>query len=131
MCAARGIAGVALLTLTGCAVEDVGDHPATADCAGQVRLAGAVYTAYGYTETRGARYAAADEADCQDNGEDVAGSVFPAHPRTVTTWRFPGYSPETVVGVRFDADTLAVFFAESVPAGERDRVLRAFRDQAG
>lgn len=66
----------------------------------------------------------ADRADCDDVGEDAAGSVFPDNPERVTTWSFRGYPTEEVLGVRFDHDAFAVFVADAVPDAERERIFR-------
>ena len=113
----------------GCAADgggasDVSGSEAAAKCAPQIRLAGVVYTGYGYTERAATRHTVADEADCQDVGKDAAGLVFPDHPRQVTTWTFKGFPPEKVVGIRFDHGSYTVFVAESVPHREGDRILR-------
>lgn len=57
-------------------------------------------------------------------GEDAAGSVFPDNARQVTAWRFDGYSPERVLGVRFGDDQFAVFVADSVGPEESERIRR-------
>lgn len=125
--AAGGIGIVLAFAALGCTSYDTDASTGAADCAAQLRLDGVVYTSYGYTERQALRYAAADAAECHDVGEDAAGSVFPEHPRQVTTWTFRGYPPEEVVGVRFDADAFAVYVADSVPSAERERIFRELR----
>ena len=92
-----------------------------------VRADGIVYTSYGYSDRKATRYSVADQADCQDLGEDAAGSVFPEDPEQVTTWAFRGYPTDRVVGVRFDRDSFAVFVSDSVSDTERDRIYRDLR----
>jgi hypothetical protein len=104
----------------GCSAS--GGSETSGDCQAQLRADGTVYTSYGYTERSATKFSSADEADCEDVGEDAAGSVFPEHPRQVTTWVFPGYPPEEVLGVRLDQDSFAVFVADSVSPEERDRI---------
>lgn len=43
---------------------------------------------------------------------------------------FRKYSPEKVLGVRFNPDSLAVFVADSVPPEERDRIYRGLASEA-
>ncbi|MDO9354340.1 MAG: DUF6281 family protein, partial [Solirubrobacteraceae bacterium] len=113
-------------TLSGCSGGGGGSQTSR-DCSAQVRADGIVYTSDGYTGRNASRHSVADQADCDDVGEDAAGSVFREHPRQVATWRFPGYPPEEVVGVRFDTNSFAVFVAESVPDAERERIYRDLR----
>lgn len=108
--------------VSGCS-EDRGS-PTSGDCSAQVRAGGITYTSDGYTDRKASRHAVADRAECEDVGEDSAGSVFPEHPQQVTTWSLRGYPPHEVVGVRFDHDSFAVFVADSVPDAERERILR-------
>ena len=118
---------------SGCAADgggnasDIDGGAGAARCTPQIRLAGVVYTGYGYTERAATRHTAADEADCQDVGKDAAGLGFPDHRRQVATWTFKGFPPEKVVGVRFDRGSYTVFVAESVPHREGDRILRALK----
>ena len=83
---------------------------------------GVVYTSHGMTDRRASEYSTAEEADCQDVGQDAAGSVSPEQPHHVTTWEFPGYSPATVLSVRYGEDSFGVFLAESLGPDERERV---------
>ena len=107
---------------TACSGES---SPQTArDCSSQVRADDIVYTSHGYTGREARRHSVAEAAECHDVGEDAAGSVFPEEPRHVTTWWFPGYPPEQVLGVRFDKHSFAVFVADSVPLAERERIWR-------
>ena len=94
----------------------------SADCAAQVRADDVVYTSNGMTERQASRYGSAEQADCEDVGEDPAGSVFPDNPDKVTTWTFDGYPPAKVLGVRYDRGFLGVFIADSVPAEEAERL---------
>ncbi|MCD6638990.1 MAG: DUF6281 family protein [Nocardioides sp.] len=111
--------------VSGCS-EDGGSE-SSGDCSAQVRADGIVYTSHGYTERKASRHSVADQAVCEDVGEDAAGSVFPEHPQQVTTWSFRGYPPEVVLGVRSDKDSFAVFVADSVPDAERERIYRDLR----
>ena len=110
------------LVVTGCAGS--GGSQISSDCQAQVRADGVVYTSYGYTERRASRHAAADRADCDDVGEDAAGSVFAENAEQVSTWSFRGYPPDEVLGVRFDESSYEVFVADSVPDAERERIFR-------
>lgn len=111
-------------TVSGCSA---GGSQTSGDCSAQVRADGIVYTSHGYTERKASRHSVADQADCDDVGEDAAGSVFGEHPQQVTTWAFRGYPPEDVVGVRLDKYSFAVFVADSVPDAERERIYRDLR----
>lgn len=111
--------------VSGCSGD--GGSQTSSDCSAQVRADGIVYTSHGYTERKASRHSVADQADCEDVGEDAAGSVFPEHPQQVTTWSFRGYPPEEVLGVRSDKNSLAVFVADSVPDAERERIYRELR----
>ncbi len=75
--------------VSGCSGDD--SPQSTADCEAQVRAGDTVYTSYGFTERNAARHSVAERADCEDVGEDVAGSVFSENPQQVNTWSFPGY----------------------------------------
>lgn len=109
--------------VTGCSGDD--GSQATADCSARVRADDIVYTSYGFTERNATKHSVAEQADCDDVGKDAAGSVFSGKDsKQVTTWSFPGYPPEEVVGVRFDKDSLAVFVADSVPNAERERIFK-------
>lgn len=108
--------------VTGCAGS--GGSQTSGDCQAQVRADGIVYTSYGYTERKASRHSAADRADCDDVGEDAAGSVFPDNPEQVDTWSFRGYPTDEVLGVRVDEGSFAVFVADSVPDAERERIFR-------
>jgi hypothetical protein len=112
-------------TADGGKVSEVDGSVGAGRCAPQIRLAGVVYTGYGYTERAATRHAVADEADCQDVGKDARGSVFPDDPRQVTTWTFKGFPPEKVVGVRFERGSYSVFVAETVPDREGARIFRS------
>jgi hypothetical protein len=116
-----------LLGVTGC--TGGGASPTSADCSAQVRADGIIYTSHGYTKRSATKFSSAEEADCHDVGPDAAGSVFPDSPRHVTTWRFARYPTAKVLGVRSgNADSFAVFVADSVPPAERDRI---YDDLAG
>ena len=97
------------------------------DCTQQIRAGGVVYASNGYSRQDVTRYATAEQAECDDIGKDAAGSVFPEHPRHVTTWTFAGYPSEHVLGVRFDKSSVAVFVADTVPRAEAERIYMALR----
>jgi hypothetical protein len=109
--------------VSGCSTH--GGAQTSRDCQAQVRIDGIVYTSYGHTQRKASRHSVADRADCDDVGEDAAGSVFPEDPQQVPTWSFAAYPPSEVVGVRFDKDSLAVFIADSVPDPERERIIQS------
>lgn len=123
---------------------------ATEYCSAHVRVAGVVYTSYGYTKRKATRYTAADwgtpwpstswrAGQCLDVGvgQEAVGSFFPDprevhgypaypwRPPRVTAWRFDRYSPKQVLGVRSDEGSFAFFVADSVTSHERDRISRA------
>ncbi len=67
----------------------------------------------------------ADEAECQDDGLDPAGIVFPENPRQVAVWSFAEYSPDDVLAVRFNQEySFAVFVNASVPQPRADAIVR-------
>jgi hypothetical protein len=74
----RGAIVIISLTLSfvvsGC-LGDGGSQTAS-DCSAQVRAAGIIYTSHGYTDRKASRHSVADRADCDDSGEDAAGSAF-------------------------------------------------------
>ena len=127
--AAGGFVVALALAATGCGVDNSNTATSTADCADQVRLRGVVYTSYGFTDHAATRYAAADQAECQDTGKDPRGSTFPDSPDQVATWTFRGYPPDKVLGVRHGESSFAVFVAETVQRSERDRIFRALTDE--
>lgn len=106
------------------------DNTVAADCQGQIRIGDEIFTSYGYTKREATRQGVADQADCQDVGKDAAGSVFPEDPQHVPTWRFDGYSPDKVLGVRLGRDGFHVFVVDSVPLEERARILAALSHPA-
>jgi hypothetical protein len=116
------------LGLASCSAD--GESATSGDCQIQVGADGTSYTSYGHTRRSALRYSSADEADCEDVGEDADGSVFPEHPRQVTTWAFSGFSPVKVLGVRIDQESFVVFVADSVPPEERDRIYRNLAEEA-
>lgn len=123
----RSLPVLAAMVLGGCSMDSGSET--SSDCASQVRADGVVYTSYGHTEHSATEFSSAEEADCDDVGDDAAGSVFPEEPRQVTTWAFPQYPPEDVLGVRFDQDTFAVFVADTVPPEKRDRIYKALANE--
>jgi Family of unknown function (DUF6281) len=112
---------VTVIAVGGCA-ESRGQQT-TGDCSVQVRADGIVYTSHSYTERPARKYSVAEEADCQDVGQEPAGSAFPETPRRVVTWTFYGYPPAKVLGVRDGTGSFAVFVADSVASSERERIL--------
>ena len=114
--------------VTGCA--GAGSHTA-GDCSAQVRADGVVYTSHGYTERNATEHSTAEEADCEDVGQDAAGSVFPESPHRVTTWTFARYPAAKVLGVWSGKGSFAVFVADSVPPEERERIYEDLASGAG
>ena len=115
---------VLALTAVGCSQEQQAGTT-EADCSSQVRFQGVKYTSYGYTDRDATRHAVVDKAECHDEGKDAPGSVFPENPKRVAAWRFEGYAPNQVLGVRFDEDRFAVHVADSVPRSESERIFKA------
>jgi Family of unknown function (DUF6281) len=113
---------VTVVAVGGCAERE--GQQTSRDCSAQVRADGIVYTSQGYTERKAHKYSLADEADCQDVGSDVDGSVFPETPRQVATWTFKGYPAAKVLGIRLGAGSFAVFIADSVASKERKRIYQ-------
>lgn len=85
-------------------------------------LDGVVYVEAGFSEHNAARVGKADEADCEDVGEDARGSVFPDDPRQVTVWAFEGLDPRRVIGLRQGDGTFRYLIAERVPKSETARI---------
>lgn len=102
---------------------------AAADCGAQIRRGEQVYTGYAYTDRVGVELGKAETAECHDVGEDAEGSVFSADPPQVTIWSVEGYSPDDLVAVRFDDDLFQVFFSESLPAEEVERIAEDLSDE--
>ena len=95
-----------------------------ADCQGQIRVDGATFTSYGSAQRDATAHGTADQAECDDTGQDPGGgSVFPDNPQQVETWRFDGYPPAEVLGVRVGGSGFEVYVADSLPDHERDRIL--------
>ena len=121
-----------LLATSGCGDPTGGGSAGTADCPDRIRCEGAVFTSYGYTSRAGRGHGSALEAVCEDTGNDARGSVFTDESRLVATYRFAGYPPSEVLGVKIGRiDGLAVFVADSVSAEERDRIYRELERPEG
>jgi len=124
-----GVVTVAALTLyLGLTCCSTAGSNGASDCDTQVRVDGITYTSVGIAEHEATKFSTAELADCDDVGKDARGSVFPEHPRPVNTWKFPGYPPSEVVGIRFEHDSLAVLVADSIPREERNQI---FEDLGG
>lgn len=117
------------VAVAGCSTA--GESSAANDCQGQVRVGDIVYTSLGLTDREASRFSTAEVADCDDVGPDPQGNVFPEHPRLVQTWRFAGYPTDEVIGVRLDQDSFNVYFADSVPRGEADRITEELESADG
>ena len=113
--------GLVLVAAAGCA--QAGPRSA-ADCPDRVRFDDIVCTSYGATERAATPHATADQADCEDTGQDPQGSVFPDDPTQVRTWTFDGYPATQVLGVEYGVDSYGVFIADTVPVDERDSILK-------
>ena len=103
--------------------QDCADATQDLDCTSVIRFEGITYSGYGYTETAAIQHGTADEADCDDEGPDACGSVFPDDPRQVAVFTFRGYPPDRVLGAR-SGKKLEVFVAASVPRAQGERILR-------
>ena len=113
-----------MLLLVGLATSGCQEAATTAvDCQAQIRVDGATFTSYGSTQREAKRHGTADQAECHDTGLEPAGSVFSAEPPQMETWRFDGYPPAEVLGVRSVRDSFEVYVADSLPDDERDRIL--------
>ncbi len=95
-----------------------------------MRADGAIYTSLGRIQHSAILYSSADEADCEDVGENADGSVFPEHPRQVRTWAFSGFPPEKVLGVRANRDSFAVLFADTMSPEQRDQIYQDLAEEA-
>ena len=113
------LALVTALAAAGC--QDAATE--AADCQGQIQVDGATFTSYGSAQRDATAHGTADQAECDDTGQNPAGSVFPDDPQQVETWRFAGYPPAEVLGVRSGGDGFEVYVADSLPDDERDRIL--------
>ena len=94
----------------------------TADCSNQVRFDGTVYTGYAFTDREATEVGVADKAECLDVVEDAQGPVFGDDPEQVDVSSFEGYSPDEVVGVRFDDQRYEVYFADSLSSIDIERI---------
>ena len=112
-------ASAALAALAGCS----GGGDTEADCAEQVRLDGVVYTGWSVTKRDAQPLGDAERASCDDTSREASGSYFADSPESVPVWSFEGYSPDEVLGVRFDKESYTIFIAESLPDGDRDSLL--------
>jgi hypothetical protein len=113
------------LILAGCADSADRDGHAEAECTPQIRMDGVSYRGAGYTNREATKLGTADEAECQDDGLDPAGIVFPENPRQVAVWSFAEYSPDDVLAVRFNQEySFAVFVNASVPQPRADAIVR-------
>ena len=110
--------------LTASAVAGCASGGGSADCDAQIRSGNIVYTARGFTEIPAAKHGEAEVASCDDNGEDASGAYFPDDASRVTTWEFEGFSPDDVLGVRFEEGTLSVYVSDSVSLDERERLIK-------
>jgi hypothetical protein len=124
----KGIPVAAALTfvVAGCA-GDTTAPGSEAECTPQIRVDGVIYSAYDYTEHGATKYGVADEADCEDEGREASGSVFPDAPQQVAVWTFGDYSSDQVLGVRFGEDSFTVFISDSVEPDEAERIAQALR----
>ncbi len=95
------------------------DRSTAGDCDAKLRIDQAVYVAYSVTDTRpSAQFQMADEATCEDVGENSRGAVFGVNPPQLQTWSFSSYDPDEVLGARL-GDSWRVFFNESLSEGKR------------
>ena len=116
---------VLALSTSACDGLPGGGSSGAADCSSQIKSDGAVFSSHGYTDHSGSEYGAALEAECEDVGENARGSVFIDKSRRVTTYRFVGYPPAQVLGVRYSqVEGYAVFVADSVSRKDRDRIYQ-------
>lgn len=118
----HGAAWAVVLTAVAAGCGSTEDGGVAADCSSQIRVDDTVYTSYGFTDRHGTTYESADQASCEDVGEDARGSVFTDEPPQVATWTFRGYPSDEVLGVRFDADSFEVYVADSVAPADRERI---------
>ena len=100
----------------------------SADCSNQVRFEGKVYTGYAFTERVGTELGVAEKAECHDVGEDAEGSVFGDDPPEVKVWSFEGFSPDEIVGVRFDDQQFEVYLADSLAPADIERISEELSD---
>ncbi len=107
--------------------SDPGQSSATgaADCQQGVRYDGVVYLELGYLDQEGAGVLGeAVLAECDDQGEDPSGVVFPADARSVDVVQVEGAEPQEAVGRATD-DGLQVFVSATLGDRERDRLEAA------
>jgi hypothetical protein len=96
-----------------------------ADCQQGLRYDGVVYVEVGFLEQEGAgALGEAVLAECDDQGEDPSGIVFPEDAPNVEVVQVEGAEPAEAVGRATD-DGLQVFVSETLGDQERERVRAA------
>ena len=113
------VAAVVALLAAGCSDgQGSDDDPdgatgGAAECQPMVRFEGTIYLNAAYSSEQVTQVGMADNANCDDNGEDARGAFFPPNPRQVEGSAFEGIPTSDVIGVR-QGDLLGVFVSENV-----------------
>ena len=89
------------------------------DCAAQLRYEGVSYTAYRLTKVQPSRLGDAQRV-CGRSPQRIGEGP-------VTVWRFPGLPATQVLGTASANGRFAIYVADSVPPGERSRIVAALR----
>lgn len=120
-----------MLLTSGCSPE--GQPVVASDCEAQIRFSGLTYTANESTDRSATEYRTAEKAACRDTQEDSDGSHFPESPQRVATWRFAGFPPSQVLGVRpAGQGSYQVFVADTVDPSQRAKIhLSLTNDERG
>jgi Family of unknown function (DUF6281) len=119
---------VIVSVLAGCGGGQSSDDPdggtpqVAAECTPAVRFQGTIYTGAASSAEPVTQVGMADEASCDDVGEDLRGTYFPPNPRQVNVWAFKGIPTTEVIGVR-QGDLLGVFVSDAVPEVRAARLV--------
>lgn len=114
------IAGILVVLIGGCADKSRG----SSDCGSAIRHDGIVYVEAGFVKGPAQPLGQADDASCDDMGEDAQGAYFPADPRRVEVSSFEGQDTAEVLGVLGSDGRYRVFVAEDEDPDEKLRAVR-------
>ena len=93
-----------------------------AECQPMVRFEGTIYLGTAYSSEQVTQVGMADDANCDDNGEDARGAFFPPNPRQVEVSAFEGIPTSEVIRVR-QGDLLGVFVSENVTDDRAEQLV--------
>jgi hypothetical protein len=130
-----GAVAAVVALLAGCGDGQGSDDPdgaagGGAECQPMVRFEGAIYLGTAYSAEQVTQVGMADEADCDDGGEEARGAYFPPSPRQVEVWAFEGIPTGEVIGVR-QGDLLGVFVSENVTDDRAEQLVDEVTEPSG